>query len=57
MVTHSSIPAWRTLWIEEPGGLRSNGVAKSQTRLSNAFTFNCPKMKFLDHLFTHYMYT
>ena len=23
MVTHSSILAWRTPWIEEPGGLHS----------------------------------
>ena len=25
MATHSSILAWRTLWIEEPGGLQSIG--------------------------------
>ena len=25
MTTHSSIPAQRILWIEEPGGLRSMG--------------------------------
>ena len=31
MVTHSSILAWRILWTEEPGGLQSFGVAKSQT--------------------------
>ena len=23
--THSSIPAWRMLWTEEPGGLQSMG--------------------------------
>ena len=23
--THSSIPAWRTPWTEEPGGLQSMG--------------------------------
>ena len=23
MATHSSIPAWRILWTEKPGGLRS----------------------------------
>ena len=23
MATHSSIPAWRIPWIEEPGGLQS----------------------------------
>ena len=25
MATHSSIPAWRILWTEEPGGLQSIG--------------------------------
>ena len=24
MATHSSIPAWRISWIEEPGGLQSD---------------------------------
>ena len=33
--THSSILAWESPWIEEPGGLQSTGVAKSRTRLSN----------------------
>ena len=33
--THSRILAWRIPWTEEPGGLRSTGVAKSKTRLSN----------------------
>ena len=27
-VTHSSILAWRTLWIEEPGGIWSMGVKR-----------------------------
>ena len=31
MATHSSILAWRIPWTEEPGGLQSMGVAKSQT--------------------------
>ena len=35
MATHSSILAWRIPWTEEPGGLQSMGVTKSQTRLSN----------------------
>ena len=26
MATHSSIIAWRMLWAEEPGGLRSMGL-------------------------------
>ena len=25
MATHSSIPAWRTLWTKQPGGLQSTG--------------------------------
>ena len=35
IATHSSIFAWRIPWTEEPGGLQSMGVTKSQTRLSN----------------------
>ena len=35
MSTHSSILAWRIPWTEEPGGLQSTGVTKSQTRLSD----------------------
>ena len=35
MATHSSILAWRIPQTEEPGGLRSIGVAKSWTRLSD----------------------
>ena len=26
MATHSSIPAWRIPWTEEPGGLQSIGL-------------------------------
>ena len=29
MATHSSILAWRIQWTEEPAGLQSIGVAKS----------------------------
>ena len=32
VATHSSIPAWRILWTEEPGGLQSTG-SQSWTRL------------------------
>ena len=28
MATHSSIPAWRILWTEEPGRLQSTEAAK-----------------------------
>ena len=33
MATHSSI-LWKIQWTEEPGGLQSMGVTKSQTQLS-----------------------
>ena len=38
MAPHSSTLAWKIPWMEEPGGLQSYGVMKSQTRLS-VFTF------------------
>ena len=28
MATHSSVPAWKILWSEEPGGLRSMGLQR-----------------------------
>ena len=34
MATHSRILAWESPGTEEPGGLQSTWVAKSQTRLS-----------------------
>ena len=37
MATHSSIPAWRIPWTEEPGGLQSMG---SQRVMHNWVTFN-----------------
>ena len=41
MATHSGVLAWRIPWTEEPGGLQSMGVSKSQTRLSDfTFTFH-----------------
>ena len=38
MAPHSSILAWKILWMEEPGGLQSMGL-RSRTWLSN-FTFD-----------------
>ena len=38
MATYSSIPAWETPRTEEPGGLRSMGVAKSQTQMKRLST-------------------
>ena len=36
MAPHSSTPAWKIPWTEEPGRLHAvHGVAKSQTRLSD----------------------
>ena len=41
MATQSSTLAWKIPWTEEPGGLQSMGVAKSQARLSDfTFTFH-----------------
>ena len=34
MATHSSIPAWRIPWTEDPGGLQSMG-SQNWTRLGN----------------------
>ena len=31
MATHSSIPAWKIPWTEEPGRLQSKRVAESDT--------------------------
>ena len=28
MATHSSIPAWRSPWTEEPGGIQSIGLQR-----------------------------
>ena len=40
MATHSSTLAWKTPWMEEPGGLQSMG-SLSRTRLSDfTFTFH-----------------
>ena len=41
MAPHSSTLAWKIPWREEPGGLQSTVVSKSQTRLSDfTFTFH-----------------
>ena len=40
MATHSSVLAWRILWIEESGGLQSIGSRKDgHDRVTNMFTF------------------
>ena len=35
MATHSSILAWEIHWTDEPGGLQSTGLQKSQMQLSD----------------------
>ena len=61
MATHSRILAWEFPWAEEPGGLQSMGIAKSQTQLKrycmNAYL--CRKNRHkgrLLHLLTHLMH-
>ena len=62
MATHSSILAWRTPWMEEPGGLQSTG-SQSQTWLrdftftfifliSSAFVSSLPFLSFIVPIFT-----
>ena len=46
MTTHSSILAWRILWIEEPGGLQSKGH-KSQTRLKQLIMHTCTSLELM----------
>ena len=38
MAIHSSIPAWRIPWIEEPGSLQSTGRKESDTTEQIQFT-------------------
>ena len=38
IATHSSIPAWRIPWTEEPGGIQSMEQQKSRTWLGNKTT-------------------
>ena len=38
MAPHSSTPAWKIPWTEEPGAMQSMGLL-SRTRLSVTFTF------------------
>ena len=41
MAPHSSTLAWKIPWTEEPGRLRSMGISKSWTQLSDfTFTFH-----------------
>ena len=48
MATHSSILAWRISWTEEPGGLQSMGVTKSQTTEPNEHSQQIMMVKYVD---------
>ena len=41
MATHSSIPAWRVPWTEEPGGLQSMGLQRVRHDLATNTLINC----------------
>ena len=45
MATHSSILAWRILWIGEPRGLQSMGLQRvKHDCVTNTFTFRLYRM-------------
>ena len=46
--THSSILSWEIPWTEEPGGLQSTHLQKSQTQHSNSTTTTISKETCLD---------
>ena len=50
MATHSSILAWRIPWTEEPDGLQSMGVTKSDTteQLKLSFSLAIVITKYFD---------
>ena len=41
MATHSSVAAWRVPWTEEPGGLQSTGLQKSDMTEATACMYVC----------------
>ena len=47
--THVSILVWRIPWTEEPGGLQSMGVTKSQTQLKKLSTHTHTHRILLSH--------
>ena len=48
IATHSSILAWKSLWIEEPGGLQSTG---SERRRHDCATEQQPAARIENHCF------
>ena len=55
MATHSSTLAWRIQWTEEPGGLQSIGVTKTQTRLSAMSEYATPPHTHTPHTHTQWL--
>ena len=41
MVTHSSVLAWEILWIEEPGGLQSQGSQRVGHDRAHTYVNKC----------------
>ena len=52
MATHSSIPAWRIPWTEEPGGLQSMGSQRVGRDLETKHHQQCA----YSHVFLHLFY-
>ena len=53
MAPHSSTPAWKIPWMEEPGGLQSMGWLRVGHDLSDfTFTFHFPALE--KEMATHY---
>ena len=51
MATNSSILAWRISWAEEPGGLQSMGLQKSQTKTEQlTIITNSNLMRAVEHM-------
>ena len=52
MAAHSSIPAWRIPWTEEPGGLQSIGLQRVVTLWTIAHEYT-----WTEHMNSYYTYT
>ena len=51
MATHSSIPAWRIPWTEEPGRLQSMGLQREGHEVKQLSTAQCMP----DHIFLNFI--
>ena len=56
MATHSSIPAWRIPWIEEPGGLCSMWLHEWMLKFIKCFFWVCWKVWFFPSHFVNVVY-